>query len=90
MRGEFFHNECEKVFSCHLNPNQQERSSAGQDETVLTCVEERWVDTTHIRQETSRGNENGEAFETNFICTLLKEIPVGEKTERVQHDKAFG
>ncbi|VCW84497.1 unnamed protein product, partial [Gulo gulo] len=46
---------------------------------------------THSRQKTSKGNRNGKAFKKNFICTLLKEIPIGEKTsESVRHDKAFG
>lgn len=45
---------------------------------------------THIRQETSKGNQNGRAFKKNFICTLLKEIRVDEKTQSVQHGKALG
>ncbi|XP_014652397.1 PREDICTED: zinc finger protein 846 [Ceratotherium simum simum] len=45
----------------------------------------------HLRQKTSKDNQNRKAFKKNFIPTLFKEIHVGERpSECVQDEKASG
>lgn len=86
-----YYKKCEKVFCYHLYLNQQERSNTWMkqysSDLCGKVLSEHSFIMTHIRPKT-KGSRS--AFKKNFICTLLKEIPVGEKpSECVQHEKVF-